>query len=167
MGSGDCGIFKVFLNVPEFKIGVFKFHLWKIKNGIDQLIITEDFVKKCIHKAQRSVRLTRAPSGNFWYFRISSPTGLDNAQCPGKEYQLDISSFERFLEQRKGGKLQLVVDLFRDKRLEIDVATELKKLDNRQDYKFQKDLEGNLGISEVVMLKYPRKNARQKPPYTL
>lgn len=61
----------------------------------------------------------------------------------------------------------MVVDLFRDKRLEIDVATELKKLDNRQDYKFQKDLEGNLGISEVVMLKYPRKNARQKPPYTL
>ena len=56
----------------------------------------------------------------------------------------------------------MVVDLFRDKRLEIDVATELKKLDNRQDYKFQKDLEGNLGISEVVMLKIPKKKRAAK-----
>ena len=169
--SGDCGIFKVFLNVPEFETGSYKFYFFKRKNKDDQLIMTADFVKKCIHKAQRSVELFRSGFHADWSLRLLAPgglEGLDDAHCPGKDFQLAIKPFEKFLEQTGSGETRLVVDLYRDKRYRIDVSTELKKLENRQEYKFENDLEGKLGIPQVVMLKEPNKeDPSQASEYTI
>ena len=60
-----------------------------------------------------------------------------------------MDDFEKLLEQKRDGSTRLVVDLYRDRRPQIDVAIELKKLDNRQNYYFDKDVDGNLGIPQV------------------
>ena len=166
--SGDCGVFKVFLNIPIFQTGNYRFYLHKRKNNNDLLIMTEDFVDKCIHKAQRSVILIRSGWHRTWSFRLVAPGGLDNPHCPAKDFQIDIEPFEKFVEQRKSGKSRLVVDLYRDQRYQIDVTTELKKLNNRLEYNFEEDLEGNLGIPQVALLKVPRNGDPPRPStYTI
>ena len=73
-----------------------------------------------------------------------------------------MDDLEQLLEQRSDGSTRLVVDLYRDRLPQIDVATELKKLDNRRNYYFDKDVDGNLGIPQVVLLKTPKnRNPRQ------
>lgn len=115
-----------------------------------------------------SVILIRSGWHRTWSFRLVAPGGLDNPHCPAKDFQIDIEPFEKFVEQRKSGKSRLVVDLYRDQRYQIDVTTELKKLNNRLEYNFEEDLEGNLGIPQVALLKVPRNGDPPRPStYTI
>jgi len=68
------------------------------------------------------------------------------------------------MEERNDGKDRLVADLRHDKRIQIDVNAELVKLDNRQSYHFDKDFEGEFGVSQDLLLKPP---ITVDPPSTL
>ena len=152
--SGDCGVFKVFLHTPRFQLGRYRPYMWKRKNSNDFLIMATDFVAKCVKKTKRAIALVR--SGYYWKFKLTAAGDLRNlVDCPGRDLELDLEYFEKLMEQQEDGTTRLVVDLYRDKRGHIDVATELKKLENRQNYHFNKNLNGNFGIPQVVMLESP------------
>ena len=113
--SGDCGVFKVFLHTPRFQRGRYLPYMWKRKNSNDFLIMTKDFVAKCITKTKRAIVLVR--SGWYWKFRVSGGGDLRNLlDCPGKDIELDLEYFEKLMEQQEDGTTRLVVDIYRDKR---------------------------------------------------
>ena len=153
--SSDCGSLKVYLTPPDFQTGKYRFYFYKRKNVNDFLIMKADFVTKCIKQAEKSITLIRG-TYRVWLLRLVAPGGFESSVCLGKDFELDMDDFEKLLEQRSDGSTRLVVDLYRDRRPQIDVATELKKLDNRQNYYFDKDVDGNLGIPQVVLLKTPK-----------
>ena len=133
--SGGCGSLKVYLNPPDFQTGKYKFYFYKRKNINDFLIMKADFITKCIKQAERSITLIQG-TYRVWLLRLVAPGGFESSVCLGKDFELDMDDFEKLLEQRSDGSTRLVVDLYRDRRPQIDVATELKKLNNRQNYYF-------------------------------
>ena len=100
-----------------------------------------------------------------WRLKFSVPRDQYHAQCPGTDFELPIvKNFARLMEKRNDGNDRLVADLRHDKRIQIDVNAELAKLDNRQSYHFDKKFEGELGVSQNVLLKAP---ISMDPPSTL
>jgi len=85
-------------------------------------------------------------------WRSSEPCGLS---WKGRDLELDVEYFEKLMEQRKDGTTRLAIDLYRDQRGYIDVATEFKKLENRQNYRFDKNLDDNFGIPQLIILESP------------
>ena len=155
--SGGCGIFKVFLHTPRFQLGRYRHYMWMRKNSNDFLIMAKDFVDKCIKKTKRSIALVRTGFHSTWKLRLAAAGDVRNLlDCPGKDVELDAEYYEKLMEQREDGSLRLVVDLWRDNRGYIDVATELNKLENRQKYHFGKNLDGTFGIPQVTMLEAPQ-----------
>ena len=167
--SGDCGVFKVFLHTPRFQLGRYRYYMYMRKNSNDFLIMATDFVEKCIKKTKRAIALVRSGYHSTWKFKLMGGGDLRNlVDCPGRDLELDIEYFEKLMEQREDGTTRLVVDLYRDKRGYIDVATELKKLENRQKYRFDKNLEGNFGTPQVVILESPEnKDPSMVSKYTI
>lgn len=162
--SGDCGVFKVFLHTPRFQRGRYRLYMFMRKNSNDFLIMTTDFVQKCIKKTRRAIALVRSGFHSTWKFKLMAAGDVRNLlDCPGTDLELDIEYFEKLMEQRTDGSLRLVVDLWRDKRSYIDIATEIRKLENRQKYRFDRNLEGNFGIPQVVTLEPPQ----DKDPSTI
>lgn len=162
--SGDCGVFKVFLHTPRFQRGRYRLYMFMRKNSNDFLVMTTDFVQKCIKKTRRAIALVRSGFHSTWKFKLMAAGDVRNLlDCPGTDLELDIEYFEKLMEQRTDGSLRLVVDLWRDKRSYIDIATEIRKLENRQKYRFDRNLEGNFGIPQVVTLEPPQ----DKDPSTI
>ena len=156
--SGDCGVFKVFLHPPVKQLGKYGSSMYKTKHSNDLLILTTAFIEKCIHKARRAVSLVRSGSNlsnATWTLRLEAADDLDNNECPGKFLELDIPDFEKVMKERTSGEPRLVVDLYREKRSYINIAIELEKLSNRQDYHLNKNLAGTFGIPQVVVLGIP------------
>lgn len=131
------------------------------------LILSTDFIHSCMHKANTFVLLVRSfdldrPS---WRLKFFVQRDQYHAQCPGNDFELPIvKNFARLMEERNDGNDRLVADLRHDKRIQIDVNAELAKLDNRQSYHFDKKFEGELGVSQDVLLKPP---ITMDPPSTL
>ena len=122
------------------------------------LILSTDFIDRCMQKANVSVVLLRSfdPERPTWNLKFFVPRDQNHPECLGNNIQLPIDKqFARVLEQRNDGKVRLLADLYRDKRIQIDVNTELAKLNKRQSYHFDKIFEGQLGVSQEVLLKPP------------
>ena len=155
--SGGCGIFKVFLRTPLFQLGKYSIYTWMRKNSNDFLIMAKDFIDKCIKKTKRSIVLVRTGFHMTWKLRLVAAGDVRNLlDCPGKDLELDVDYFEKLMEQQQDGSTRLVVDLWRDKRGYIDIATELKKMENRKKYQFEKNLDGTFGTPQVAMLEAPQ-----------
>lgn len=131
------------------------------------LILSSDFINSCMHKSNMSVLLVRSfdldrPS---WRLKFFVPRDQYHVECPGNEFELPIvKNFARLMEERNDGEDRLVADLRHDKRIQIDVNAELAKLDNRQSYHFDKEFEGEVGVSQDLLLKPP---ITMDPPSTL
>ena len=154
--SSDCGNIKVLLNPPQFARGRFRIYSNRRKNDADKLIMKEEFVEKCLKTAKRSMTLERSGFHNHWLLRLFGEA--DNNDCPAKNFEIEIKSFEKFTQEKGSGanrQERLIVDLRRDKRSFIDVNKEMIKLDNRISFKFTNKIIGAPDLSDVVILREP------------
>lgn len=155
--SSDCGVIKVLLNPPQFASGRFRIYSNRRKNDVDMVIMKEDFVTKCLKTAKRSLTLTRTGSSNLWLLRLSGKT--DNSDCPAKNFEVEIKSFEKFYQEKGSGATRqerLIVDLRRDRRSFIDINKEIIKLDQRISFPFTNKIVGASDLSDVVILSKPK-----------
>ncbi|KAL9969774.1 hypothetical protein ACROYT_G022031 [Oculina patagonica] len=105
------------------------------------------------------------PDRPSWNLKFFVPREQNHPECPGEDFELPIDkNFARVMKQGNDGNDRLVADLYRDKRIKIDVNTELEKLDNRQSYHFENKFEGKFGVSQDVLLRPP---VTMDPPSTL
>lgn len=166
--SSACSAYKIYLNPPEFQSGRFTMTFRKRKNTKDFLIMKQEFVTKCLKRAKRNMAVIRTGRtfDNHWIVKLKAENNEDNPACPGKDFEVEIGNlpFERLMEERDNGELRLVVDFCRDKRFLIDVNREMQKLDDRQSFSFNKDIQGTFGIPQVVELKRPED---EKPASTV
>ena len=163
-------------NCLKVNVGIYPPHprrrkfVFKTMNATDSkgaLILSTDLINKCMQKEKVSVLLLRSFDLDqpFWNLKFFVPRDKMYPQCPGRDFELPIEkNFVRVMEQQNDGNDRLVADLYRDKRIQVDVSAELAKLDNRQSYYFDKTFEGQLGVSQDVLLKPP---AAEDPPSTL
>ena len=165
--QSNCFKVNVGLYPPQPYQSKFVFKTINATDSKGALILSTDFINRCMQKANGSLLLLRSfvhdrPSWNLKFF---IPREQNHPECPGKDFELPIDkNFARIMEQRNDGNNRLVADLNRDKRIQIDVNDELAKLDHRQSYHFDKKFEGKPGVSQDVLLKPP---ATMNPPSTL
>ena len=157
--TSKCVPYKIFLNPPEFQRGRYTMTFHNRKNSKDLLIMKKDFVNKCLKKARRNLVLmkTGRPYKYQWVIKLKAENDEDHPDCPGKDIEVHITKlpFESLMEEQEDGKMRMIVDFCRDKRYLIDVKREMQKLDERMMYKFNKDIQGNFGVPQVVELKTP------------
>eukprot|EP00794_Sanderia_malayensis_P010819 gene10819-biopygen8649 len=156
--EGSCAHYKIFLNPPDFKRGRYYINFRMRKNTLNDMILKTDFVNKCLKKAKRSFHLICTDRiQRQWMIRLFAPDGLDNNECPGKDYEIQTNyiPFARVLEELEGGKMRLLVDLRTEKRDSINIVKEMKKMDDQKKFQFSEDIEGNIGIPQAVELEPP------------
>ncbi len=166
--SSDCGEFKVLLNPPAFQRGRYTITFHKRKNTIDKMILTENFVSKCLKTARRTLTLIRAAQWNRdkWVVRLQAEDGQDNNECPAKDFEVENSKqpFERLIQRMPGGESRLLVDMQREPRRIININMEMKKMDERGTYSFDESYKGKFGVPQSLELRIP---SEQDPATTI
>ncbi len=159
--EGRCGHFKILLNPPDFQKGAYNIDFRARKNSPNELILKEEFVNKCLKKAQRSLHLIRSWLSKWhdkWTLKLFAPNGIDNNDCPGKNHEVYIpwQKFDWVVERMGGGKSRLLVDFRTEHRDFIDIRQEMKKMDDMKKFQFSEDIQGEMGVPQAAQLGIPK-----------